>query len=150
MAKLAVWCATIQNTGPCKHVIAYAPRITFFIRPDNIETLHDASKTRLHNPARTLSPFVHHAPEIIPCWINCWQKDLHYFSLFCTRPTSTKEDSPVLAGQNKKKENVQSKITSLTYDKAIPPTSTPLFWKGTVLRESYKASMATLPCAIRP
>ena len=69
------------------------------IRPDIIETLHDESKTRLHNLARTLSLFVHHAPEIIPCWIDWWQQDLHYFSLFCTRPTSTKEDSSVLAAQ---------------------------------------------------
>ena len=69
------------------------------IRPDIIPILEKESQNRLQNLAHTLALFVQKSPKTIPCWIDWWQQDLHYFSLFCTRPTSTKEDSSILAAQ---------------------------------------------------
>ena len=69
------------------------------IRHDIVQILKEESETRLHTLAQTLSLFIQHSPKIIPCWSDWWQQDLQYFSAFCTRPTTTKEDSPILAAQ---------------------------------------------------
>ena len=68
-------------------------------RSDVVPILLHESQQRISYLKRTLSLFSQHAPSIISCWNDWWQQDLHYFSLFCSKPTSTEEDPLILAAQ---------------------------------------------------
>ena len=96
------WLDTNQKNPPPEHNSTFlylSQERDSPIAPNIVSTLQKESESRLHHLAHTLSLFEQHAPDIIPSWVDWWQQDLHYFSLFCSKPTSAEEDSSMLAAQ---------------------------------------------------